>query len=263
MQLPSDAAARPDRRHCVREVDCGAGARGALLDSRLPHAPTNARANAVRRTSIWMRSHTKSPRQASRTLILSDESYFIQAADRGHAALLATFGPSILAADGTVDRAALGERVFADASLRGRLNAAMRRPLAWALISALVWHWLAGTDCVVLDAALLIESGLYRLCHAVLVVTATPALQQQRLASRNDYNAEEADARIRAQLSDEQRVRYATHVIPNEGSEQELRYRAVTVFKRIRGETRVILTRNRVLAFAIAMTLAGVWFITS
>jgi len=89
---------------------------------------------------------------------------------RTYAAIVATFGSGILQPDGYLDRAALGTRVFADATDRARLNAivhpAVRRAMIWDVMRC----WLRGERVCVLDVPLLIEAGLWRWVAKVVVV---------------------------------------------------------------------------------------------
>lgn len=85
-------------------------------------------------------------------------------------ALVRHFGDSILRPDGTLNREALGSIVFNNEKERKVLNSivhpAVRRLLAWELAKA----WLRGEKICVVDAPLLIEAGLWKLCGAIVVV---------------------------------------------------------------------------------------------
>lgn len=89
----------------------------------------------------------------------------------GFKLLVAHFGPDrILRADGTLDRAALGDIVFNDPEQRAWLNGVIhprvRRAMLWQVAQA----WWSGEWAVVLDVPLLIEAGLHRLVGEVVVV---------------------------------------------------------------------------------------------
>jgi dephospho-CoA kinase len=138
------------------------------------------------------------------------------------------FGPSVLRSDAgsatTIDRQKLGALVFNDRAQRRQLEAIQRPYIALALLRQLLWHWLIGTAVVVLDAPLLFESGLHRLCSQVVCVHLGTALQLERLVAR-DPRAGDADARARiaAQpLSSDEKARRADVVLANEGSLADL-----------------------------------------
>ena len=139
---------------------------------------------------------------------------------KGLAQIVDTFGAEYLHADGTLNRAMLGSRVFADKEALQQLNAITKPLLLEAFktqINALQAH-----PMIVLDVALLLEDNDYKdLADQVWVVTVSPAQQLARLMKRNNYTAEEAQNRINAQMSNEERIQYADVVIDNNGTMSE------------------------------------------
>ena len=139
------------------------------------------------------------------------------------AAVVQAFGQDIVGADGEIDRGALGSKVFGDAVARKRLEAivwpAIRR-LGAERIEALRGQ---GAPVVVLEAAVLIEADWLDLADEVWLVLTSPETARQRLIERNGLSAEQADARIGAQLTNEQRRPHAQVVIENDGTLDELR----------------------------------------
>jgi len=124
--------------------------------------------------------------------------------------IVAAFGREVLTADGTLDRAKLGRLVFADAEARARLNAIVH-PRVHAEQDRLLREVEACDPhgIAVVDAALLIESGGYRRFDVVVVVWCRPEIQLARLMARNGLSREEAAQRIAAQMSSEEKRRYA------------------------------------------------------
>ena len=140
-----------------------------------------------------------------------------------HRAMVDAFGPQVVGPDGEIDRRALGAKVFADPAARRRLE-----EIVWPAMRRLMEDRLAelraqGSSVVVLEAALLIEADWLPLVDAVWLVTASPETARERLVQRNGLTAEQAEARLRAQLSNEKRRPYADVVIENDGSLEELR----------------------------------------
>jgi dephospho-CoA kinase len=140
-------------------------------------------------------------------------------------AVVEAFGRDIVAPDGQIDRKALGGKVFGDPVQRRRLE-------------GIVWPWMRetmdnrlaairaeGTPVVVLEAAVLIEADWVPITDQVWVVTVEPDIARQRIMERNGLTAEQADARINAQLSNAERVARAKVVIDNSGTLDELRAR--------------------------------------
>ena len=110
------------------------------------------------------------------------------------------FGGGVFRADGTLDRAALGRIVFADAEALGRLNDLMR-PLLRGRIDAEVEAARArGERVCVLDMPLLYEEGLDARCRRVWCAVVPPQVQLERLRVRDGLSAEEAADRVRSQL---------------------------------------------------------------
>lgn len=137
-----------------------------------------------------------------------------------YAAVVAAFGPGVVAADGQIDRLALGRIVFADAAALQRLEAIVH-PAVFQLAQA----ELATTTApvVILEAIKLLESGrLLTLCNEVWVVTAAPEIQMARLLTLRGMSETEAAQRMAAQSSQAEKVQRATRVIDNSGTTDEL-----------------------------------------
>jgi dephospho-CoA kinase len=137
----------------------------------------------------------------------------------GLARIVETFGERVLAADGSLDRAALAAVVFADAEARSRLDGIVH-PLVRARAAELIAAVPPGT-VVVNDVPLLVETGQASSYDLVLVVEADPATRVSRLVQRG-LTAEDAQARIAVQASDEQRRAVADVVVDNSGTPEEL-----------------------------------------
>lgn len=140
----------------------------------------------------------------------------------GLAAVVAEFGDSVLAPDGSLDRAALAALVFDDDDARARLNAIVH-PLvgARALELAAAAEHADPHAVVVHDVPLLVENGLAGSYDLVLVVEAPAALRLDRLRARG-VSEQDARARMAAQADDEQRRAVADAVIVNDGTLAEL-----------------------------------------
>jgi dephospho-CoA kinase len=138
----------------------------------------------------------------------------------GLAAVVAEFGPGVLAADGSLDRPALGAIVFADEERLGALNAIVH-PLVGRRSAEL--REAAGPDAIVVnDVPLLAENGLAGLYDLVVVVDASPATQLDRLVRLRGMTEQDARARMSAQATREQRLAVADLVIDNDGPLEEL-----------------------------------------
>jgi dephospho-CoA kinase len=147
----------------------------------------------------------------------------------GLAAVVAEFGPQVLAADGSLDRPRLGAVVFADQERLAALNAIVH-PLVRRRSAEL--QEAAGPDAIVVhDVPLLAENGLAPLYDLVVVVDAAPATQLDRLVRLRGMSEEEARARMNAQATREQRLAVADLVIDNDGPLHELEPRVRAVWR--------------------------------
>jgi dephospho-CoA kinase len=152
----------------------------------------------------------------------------------GLAEIVAVFGPEVLTADGELDRPAMGAIVFADEEARRKLEAIIHPRVRerGAQMEAD-----AGPDAVVVhDIPLLAETGQASTFDAVVVVDAPVETQVERMVSLRGMSREEAEARIGAQASRDERLAVATHVIDNTGTLEDLRERVTEVFKLLQSE---------------------------
>ena len=140
----------------------------------------------------------------------------------GLAAVVAEFGDEVLRDDGSLDRAALGARVFADPAALARLNAIVHPLVGERTAELIAEAEAAGARVLVHDVPLLVENGLAPLYDVVVVVAATPATQLDRLVRLRGMTPDDARARISAQAPLEDKLAVATHVVRNDGSRDEL-----------------------------------------
>jgi len=127
--------------------------------------------------------------------------------------VVAAFGPQVLAADGSVDRRRLAGIVFQDPQALQRLNAITHPRIREGIRQRLRELASQGTRVAVVEAALLLEAGWDDLVDEVWVTVCPPEVAARRAAERSGISLEEALARVRAQMSNEERVRRAQVVI--------------------------------------------------
>ena len=136
------------------------------------------------------------------------------------AAMVARFGDGILAADGTLDRAAVASVVFKDEQAKRDLEAIVHPAVGTVMVTRL--HELAETDAVVIyDVPLLVESGRKGYA-AVIVVDVDAEVAIARLVEQRGMTEADARARIANQVSREERLAVADHVIDNSGTREHL-----------------------------------------
>lgn len=126
--------------------------------------------------------------------------------------------PGVVRADGTLDRKALGERIFKDAAERAAL-AAITHPRIRALAKARTDELAAkGAKVALYDAPLLLENNLQVGMNGVIVVWCDEATQLRRLMERDGITLEQARARVASQMSLDEKKRKATWLIDNGGA---------------------------------------------
>jgi dephospho-CoA kinase len=176
--------------------------------------------------------------------MLADRGALVMDADKlGHeayapgsecyTAVVEAFGRDVVAADGQIDRKALGSKVFGDPEQRKRLE-------------SIVWPWMRGemerrlarlredgVKVVVLEAAVLIEADWTPIVDQVWLVVVPPEVARERIMSRNGLTAEQADARIAAQLTNNERAPHAQVIIDNSGTLEELERRVATEWEKL------------------------------
>jgi dephospho-CoA kinase len=143
------------------------------------------------------------------------------------------FGPDVVEPDGTLARRRLGERVFRDPDARQRLEAITHPRIAAAFADEVSRAQAEDVAVLVYEAALLVESGAYRLMDRVVVVTAPEARQVERVGARDGLPGEAARARIASQSTTADKVAVADHVIVNDGGLAELEARVQAVWEEL------------------------------
>jgi dephospho-CoA kinase len=137
------------------------------------------------------------------------------------AEIVAAFGEEMLGADGALDRAKLGARVFGDAGARATLNMITHPRIGQRMWQRAEEAGAAGHRWVVYDAALLVENRIHLMLDSLIVVAASRATQLERVMSRDGLTLEAAEARLASQLPLEDKVSVADHVIWNDGTVEE------------------------------------------
>lgn len=138
------------------------------------------------------------------------------------AEIAARFGPGVLRADGSLDRKALGALVVSDGAARADLEAITHPRIREAIAGALAELSQAGQPVAVVEAALMVETGSWRLYDALLVVAAHRPVQLARLMAREGLDEAAAARWIDTQLPVEEKVRRATAVIWNDDGPEAL-----------------------------------------
>ncbi len=149
--------------------------------------------------------------------------------------LIDRFGPGIVAADGTIDRPALAALAFADQESRLALNAITHPAIGIAMIQARDAH--EGTDDIVVLAIPLLTAAHRETVklHKVVVVDTPTDVALERLLTQRGFDRADAEARIRSQISREERAKDADYVLDNSGDRAALEHEVDTLWVWLQG----------------------------
>jgi len=147
------------------------------------------------------------------------------------------FGDGITLAHGQIDRKKLGDIVFNNEAERAWLNKCLH-PKVFEAFAAQVRNVRSRRPdtIVVLDAALLIETGYHTKMDRTVVVYARPEQQLERLTQRECYSKDEALARINSQMPLCEKCDYADYLIDNTGTREETERQSHEVYAKLKQE---------------------------
>lgn len=131
--------------------------------------------------------------------------------------IVAHFGKTVLLPDGHLNRKLLGNIVFHSPADREVLNKITHSRIFHEMKQTIFAMEKQGERIVVLDVPLLLETGFVDLVDEIWVVYVNEEVEMERLQKRDHLTADEAKARIQAQMPLRDKLRYATIVINNEG----------------------------------------------
>ncbi len=150
------------------------------------------------------------------------------------------YGPSVIDANGAVNRRAIGLRVFSDSGERKRVEALlhplinderdtrMLRAAKDPTVRAFVW-----------DSPLLIEAGLHTQCDAVIFVDTPADVRLQRVRDSRGWDVAELERRERSQMSLDEKRRHATDIVSGSQDESTLRSRLELILARLTRTTSI------------------------
>ena len=174
--------------------------------------------------------------------------YLIEADKLGHEvmlpgaeaydAIVQEFGPQVLDSDGRINRRKLSGIVWNDAERLGKLSSLVHPPVQ--VREEVRMAEIARTDpraIVVVEAAILVETGRYKCFDRLIVVTCASEQQMERALERGSYNKEEILARLNRQLPLAEKLRVADYVIDTSGAKEATLEQVRTVYDKLRSLT--------------------------
>lgn len=153
----------------------------------------------------------------------------------GFEAVVEQFGPTVLASDGTLDRAALRARVFADPIAREALNSIVHPRVRALRDAAVAAAHARGDRLIISDIPLLFEVGLDQAFDAILLVDAPEPIRRDRLVQDRALTPAVAQAMIDAQWPSATKRARAHWIIDNDGTPEALRAKVAALWPALVG----------------------------
>jgi dephospho-CoA kinase len=132
------------------------------------------------------------------------------------------FGEGILGDDGALDRQKLGKIVFNNPEHRKKLESITHPRIFQGIAKKLGEFRSQGHSLALVEAALMVETGSFRLYEGLVVVGCEKEQQLQRLMSRNNFTNEEAQSRIDSQMPLSEKRKVANYYVDNSSTIEEL-----------------------------------------
>ncbi|MGH2655338.1 MAG: dephospho-CoA kinase [Actinomycetota bacterium] len=143
------------------------------------------------------------------------------------------FGDEAVTASGELDRAAIAAAVFSDPERRRALESIVH-PEVFRMLAEAVEARRGTDDIIVFDAPLIVETGFHDACDVVVVVTALEEERVARAVRDRGLTADQARARIGAQIGDAEREAVADVVIRNDGDVAQLEAQVDDLWEQLR-----------------------------
>ncbi len=157
----------------------------------------------------------------------------VQKGEKALEEITSTFGKDVLLEDGTLDRKKLGRIVFADKEKLKLLNSITHQYIIERIKQKKEMERVNGAYHIIVDAAILIESGLYKQCDEVWVVIAHKDQRLKRIIQRDCLSREDALNRINAQMPTEVMREYASEIIDNSKDFDHLRMQIIQLINKV------------------------------
>lgn len=153
--------------------------------------------------------------------------------------IYSTFGNNIKNEDGSLNRKALGRIVFNNDEKLIQLNKLTHPIIRQNVSNEIDRYKNEDKQIIILDGALLVESNYLNFIDKLLVVTCEEEIQIERIKKRDNCSREDALSRIKSQMSQQNKVKYADYIIDNSGTIDELKQKAFIFLDYIKENWRV------------------------
>ena len=146
--------------------------------------------------------------------------------------LVEEFGSTILHSQNMIDRKRLGDIVFNNKEALKKLNSITHNEIIKKIEERAKLHE-NDYKIIVINAALLIEAGAKKIVDKVIVVWTDEQTQLERLMKRDNISKNEAEKRIKSQMSLKEKLKYADYVINNNGSKEQTKKQVIDLYKEL------------------------------
>ncbi len=157
----------------------------------------------------------------------------VQKGEKALEEICKTFGTDVLLEDGALNRKKLGSIVFADKDKLKLLNGITHKYIVNRIKQKIDMERQKGAYYIIIDAAILIESGLYIQCDEVWVVIAHKDQRLKRIMQRDSLLRKDALNRMNAQMPEEEMKEYASAVINNSKDLDHLRMQIMQLMNKV------------------------------
>lgn len=147
---------------------------------------------------------------------------------------VSAFGEDILDDEGNIDRQVLGKKVFDNPEARALLESITHPAIADLAAQGLKLIAERGEPLAVYEAALLVETGIYKGLSALIVVSCPVETQIERLRNRDGLTGPAAAARIASQYPLEEKLKAADHVIDTQGALPAVKQQTLEVIEALK-----------------------------
>jgi dephospho-CoA kinase len=145
--------------------------------------------------------------------------------------IVEAFGEQIFDQDRKIDRRRLAQLVFFDEKQRLLLNSLIHPDVGEEILRRIFQlEQSSSRGIVIVHAALIIETGGYRMYHRLIVVTCDPTMQLSRLIRRDNLTEKEAGARIASQMPIEGKIKFADYTIDTSGTLKRTRDQVEAIY---------------------------------
>ncbi len=159
----------------------------------------------------------------------------VEPGTREYNRIIDAFGRKVLLEDGRLDRRKLRRIVFANEKKRAILNEIVHPEVMRQSSKRMSLAAESGVRVLIYEAALLVETGMYKNFDGLIVVTCDVKQQRERLMARDHVNTKDIDNALASQSSHEEKLLLADHVIDTKGTHDETRSQVQSIWRTISG----------------------------